>query len=636
MYNKLQEIYIQGLQTIQQFSPNPDDITECQLDNQSNQIKFFSIEDLDITNSLLPCKSLYISQYYKNCALINAFNVLQSKIQFVKDIYEKTDNPYAVWLCDQGEWKIIIVNDKVPCITDINNSIHSVLQCDYQWPIIIEKAVAKLLGASYNSFNHLISHSIESFVYILFGSPITKIRINNIEDLKNLLDDKTSILYVELFQNSINNAYVIKSIQDQNEKVFVELQALNQQAIHNEGIMLKESNFLLSWNIIQIQTISQVHLNNNYQTFTFTMQKPIERKIPFEEHTYIYTFQIDEQINEDKSYWISICQRDFNFSASKQLTQIKYGLIRLLIFRNKKKGYELISESIDFTQNLYLKIELIKGQYTLLCQAEFYNLAYLSEEIKNLQQRLKLQIQAIKPPNIFDQNNQNEEKLKQLIISMIRQKSTNLNTLYEKDQGFPNVQKTSDKTKGFFYIYYENHGDTIFEDNIEFIHYENLIKYDTLKMDTKVKISIHPKDYLLILYKFDPRILLIQNDISFQYEINYNNKQSLLVQKKSLFEYMLSLKDPKYNQIKNPKISIKQHPRGVVLLFSNIALFPIVVECQLQLQNLKIYLNNLTLEGQKIKFQLNKKAHLFVFLNIEDPAIKTFNYKMNFTVQNKK
>lgn len=50
----------------------------------------------------------------------------------MRNIYERTENPFAVWLCDQGEWKILMVNDLVPCIiNNTNNKIESAFKCNY-------------------------------------------------------------------------------------------------------------------------------------------------------------------------------------------------------------------------------------------------------------------------------------------------------------------------------------------------------------------------------------------------------------------------------------------------------------------------------------------------------------------------
>ncbi|CAD8098154.1 unnamed protein product [Paramecium sonneborni] len=461
MQDKLQESLQLGIPINSKMVPNQDLDIDCKLENQQNQIIFSSISNLEISNSLFPCKSIENSLYYKNSALINAFNVLQSNIQLMRNMYEQQENPFAVWLCDQGEWKIIIVNDKVP-----------------------QKAVAKLLGAN---FDWLTYHKNQN---------------SKLEDLKVILDLKYSILYVELFQNSMNNAYVIKSIHNQNQQDFIELQAINKK------LFIMKEPFWKVLNSFQVGTLQRVVLFHKFiqikilSTFCLIMKNPIERKLDFLEHTYIYTFKI----NENKSCWFSILLNN----------QLKSNMNQLILLK------------------IYI-CKLKKGQYTLLCQAEFYDHESLSQELKNQQQILKLQIQAIEPPKVFNQTHQNEVKLKELIIQMIRQKSTIQNTQNCKDQGFPDVQKTRGQIEGFIYIYYENHDDTKFEEKLEFFDDQNLIKYETQKMDTFVKISLPPQDYLLILYKFNPKVLLPQNKISFKYKISPHDQK---IPELSLFDYM--------------------------------------------------------------------------------------------------
>ncbi|CAD8085652.1 unnamed protein product [Paramecium primaurelia] len=634
MQEKLQDAYNKGLQIIEQYEDNSNETTQCLYDKDYQKIQFYSIYDIEIPNSLIPCKQFGISQLYNNFALINAFNVLQSQIYLMKSIFERTEDPFAVWLCDQGEWKIIIVNDKVPCVKNVNNKIETTFKCNLQWPIIIEKAIVKLLGDSYNLLNDLVTTSISSFIYLLIGQPISKIQMKTIQELQSQLEQKNSIFYIEVYYKQRHNAYVITSVKENN----VVLQAINQDLIYNEGVILQDSKFLLKWSQFQLQTIFQVHLNYGYQTYTFTMQQPMKRIQQFIEHTYIYTFKINNKQKNEATYWISICQRDQNMNSSQQKKEIKYGLIRLLLFKNNNKTYQFLSESIDCNQNLFLETELSSGTYTLVCQAEYFDFESIPEELQNQQSTLKLQIQGIQITQKFDQTNQNEQKLRELIITMIRQKTTTQNLYIYKDEEFPQVQRTLERTKGFLYIYYENHGDSNFEEYLEFITHRNLIRHETQEMDTKIKVSIPPKQYMLYLYKFDPKVLLDSNSISFEYQISFYNKiQSEIVERPSLFDYIYSQKNLQYKEIKNPEIFIQQHGQGVLFLFQNIESNSIDVECDLTLNNLKILYNDtITLKEKIIKFQMKPKTKQFILLEIINQRQKYYNYKMKVSVQNLK
>ncbi|CAD8181831.1 unnamed protein product [Paramecium octaurelia] len=624
MQDRILSVYKRERQIITSQQDSSNGTPDCPLNlNNFTKFSFQSIDDIDIPNSLRACLSFEISEYYNNFALINAINVLQSEIELMRNIYEIRENPFAIWLCDQGEWKLVIVNDQVPCVTNSDNQFEPMFKCTYLWAIIIEKAVAKLLGNSYNVFNHLVTNSIQSFVYLLTGQPITQIQINKIEELRTLVEEKNSIFYIEVNYKQRNNAYVISSLKENQ----VELQAINIQSICDAGMKLKDSKFLLSWDEFQKQPLFQVHLNKDSHVYTFTMKQPIERKLQFIEHTYIYNFQI----NKKDTYWISICQRDQNFNSQKQKQEIKYGLIRFLLFKNHKKSYQLISDTNDFNQNLYHKIELEKGKYTLLCQAEFYNIESLSEELKNSQKILKLQIQGMKPPQNFDQSKQNEENLRELIIAIIRQISkTNKNIYTFQKEGFPQVQRIMDKTRGFMYIYYENHGDSDFEEYLQFNKHQNLINNETQQMETRRKVSIPPKEYKLLLYKYDPRALIKSPQICFECQVDFKIKPSV-------FEYIYFKQGVLYKEIKNLKIFIVEHEIGVSILFVNQANNTIQVTCELKLQNLLIVQHkDLSLQGKIAKFQMMPQSDYFVLLNLENPQQKQNNCTIKVIVQNKK
>jgi hypothetical protein len=41
------------------------------------------------------------------------------------------------------------------------------MECEYEWPLIIEKAIVKVLGKKYDILNRLIEESIESLMFVM-------------------------------------------------------------------------------------------------------------------------------------------------------------------------------------------------------------------------------------------------------------------------------------------------------------------------------------------------------------------------------------------------------------------------------------------------------------------------------------
>ena len=41
------------------------------------------------------------------------------------------------------------------------------MECDYEWPLIIEKAIVKVFGKKYDILNRLIEESIESLMFVM-------------------------------------------------------------------------------------------------------------------------------------------------------------------------------------------------------------------------------------------------------------------------------------------------------------------------------------------------------------------------------------------------------------------------------------------------------------------------------------
>ncbi|KAK3099970.1 hypothetical protein FSP39_012680, partial [Pinctada imbricata] len=99
-----------------------------------------------------------------------------------KDLLEKiiiseklnTHGVYVLRLCKDGAWKNVIVDDRFPCNDDgelmYNEGGHKIL-----WPMLIQKAAAKLVGG----YQHLNKGLIVEALAMLTGEPCDHMRLQS-------------------------------------------------------------------------------------------------------------------------------------------------------------------------------------------------------------------------------------------------------------------------------------------------------------------------------------------------------------------------------------------------------------------------------------------------------------------------
>ncbi len=72
---------------------------------------------------------------------------------------------YGVWLCLDGEWKVMIIDDSIP--TEDNRTIFSHNHGQEIWVMLLEKAFAKAMGSYYNCQKGLVGVALST----LTGAP---------------------------------------------------------------------------------------------------------------------------------------------------------------------------------------------------------------------------------------------------------------------------------------------------------------------------------------------------------------------------------------------------------------------------------------------------------------------------------
>jgi len=120
---------------------------------------------------------------FNNNAFISAMNLLLSNPNLMSRLFEsdQVNSPgiYGVWLCENGAWKLMIIDDQVPSLNSqyALNAFAGKENCIFH--MILQKALAKL----YKSYQNLRKTPIHAILNDLTGSHV---------DVKNLMDLQTN------------------------------------------------------------------------------------------------------------------------------------------------------------------------------------------------------------------------------------------------------------------------------------------------------------------------------------------------------------------------------------------------------------------------------------------------------------
>ncbi|CAD8124087.1 unnamed protein product [Paramecium sonneborni] len=619
MYYQNKQKYDEEIKTFQEADKNQYNDATFNEKNRDKNLELTSLAKLEqIEKSYYQDFEMKESLFYKSFALTNAFFIVQQKMSSLKYHLEQREDEqlFGVWLWQQGEQHLIIVDDKIPCIQKQDGYELATVRSKYQWPIILQKAIGKLLGYGYDSFNLIQNDSIEFFTEIITGSIIIEQEFQSIEELEAKSRDKSIIVFVKYTQEQKTIAYQIEV----KEKKLINLIPPNQKSIFVKGSQLNWEEFKQNFKTVHI-----VIWKDDYRVTSVSLKNQIERQSDFIEHTYLYKFKIDHHAD----YQITIWQKDYIINEEQieilnKNSRQKLGLIRILLFKEfKPNQYQFIDGNCDFLANLSINQKLDVGEYYILCQGYFNFLKNQSQEEQQKQKKLNLTIKGLNIPEIVNSDDQVESKLIRLISSFIKNQASINNT---RSIIQPEIQVTTDKAYGFLYFYYENKGTIDIYEEVNIKEQGHLISYDSLIKQSFFQVQVQQKHFQVVLYTLDPKIIQKNESLKFVYEYTHKILDEQQYQKNKL------LQDSKQRNIQcnQIKISINQHEQGIFIQFQNFSDQDNQVDLIFtELKNLSLVLNkDFNIQKNQINFSIQKKSKLMMFFDVIVPN-SPYYYKWN-------
>ncbi|CAD8191814.1 unnamed protein product [Paramecium octaurelia] len=630
---------------------NEADIKEFQLKyfKTSNNLELHSLSYLEIQNSYYADNNLMASEFYNSPQLINAFNIAQYKMNNLKLLFEQRDtNLFGVWLWKQGEQLLIYVDDLIPCKASGDNYEMATVTSKYRWPIILEKAIGKLLGFEYESFNLISNDSTEFYLQMITGSETYEQEFQTIEELQKKIKANQEIYYVKYKQDSKTIAAVIsfnKNNQQENVNL-IQLIAPNEESVFKKGKQKHESSCYLTWEEFK-QNFESIYVvpwkdDYKYRVNTITLKNPIERKSDFIEHTYCYKFKISEPAN----YQLTLWQNDILIDTGKievkdQKLKNQLGLIRMLVFQElDQKQYKFVDGNTDFQNCISINSTLEKGEYCVVCQGYFNYFSNYTEKQKEEQFKLNLSMTGLNLNFNINPDNLDEQKQIKLITSLIKAKSQQGKKRSFDSIGQPYIKVTTNKNYGFLYFYYENRGTMDIKEEIEFKEMGYLVKYQSLQKQNTDLVVVKHNNFEILLYTLNPKIIFSQDRAKFQ--LQYKHKiindfqQSAVINQNAQnqqVEWINTIIKHKNTQIiscDNVVAYINQHHQGVIILYQNISEKQIKVSTIFgQLENLTLaQKENFIVDEMKISFSAQPLSNIVMLFDITEGINYCFQMKL--------
>lgn len=85
-----------------------------------------------------------------DCYFLSSLSVLAERENLIKRLFvTRSANPlgcYAMWICHDGEWSLIKLDDSFPCNKTSGEPSFSRANGDELWVMLLEKCYAKIFG----------------------------------------------------------------------------------------------------------------------------------------------------------------------------------------------------------------------------------------------------------------------------------------------------------------------------------------------------------------------------------------------------------------------------------------------------------------------------------------------------------
>ena len=341
-----------------------------------------------------------------NCYFLAALSAIASRPSFIQRLFQTNvinkHGFYCLWLCINGKWELITLNDYFPVFKDNMATLFSKPNHDKIWVLLLEKAYAKIYksysniesGTTLESFRDLTGAPTQSF--FLNDSKQDKQKEKNRDVWKHLLKNHGKGYLMTASPNSekavlkgivINHAYTILDIKEFEEIKLIRMRnpwgsndfvgkwnqnsdfwshslkkQLDFKPEENGMFYMSYEEFLQSFESVNV---CKIHENYYYTSKAYTLSTNPKHLI------------IEFKLEDDYDVYITFSQIDKRCYGKSESDYKPCSMILVA-----EKTYELIADNYGQKRDLSLHFKGKMGSYKL-----FFDLNNVNYERKNLQFR---------------------------------------------------------------------------------------------------------------------------------------------------------------------------------------------------------------------------------------------------------
>ena len=451
-----------------------------------------------------------------DCYFLSALAALAERPSFVSRLFESKETNevgcYSLWLCIDGEWQNVIIDDFFPVKkTEQNPTVYLIFSRSNGpelWVLLLEKAYAKINGGYQNIEAGLCEEAlrdltgaptqtltdftekeaweflkggVENNFLIVVSSHFEKKEgktgglisghCYSILDIKEVtLNDITTENLIQL-RNPWGHKEWTGDWSDDSNKWTEELRKELKWEKKDDGIFwMSCKDFCAYYTEI---SVCRIHQSYNYSSV----------KIKLEETSYkFFTFQINQ--NLDNLSYFTISQID------KRKLDKNQGLsyVRILLCRYENNEIFLVDENTGKTRDLCINIEnLPAGVYAIFCEIENNNQKNENTSKNNLvlsaYSKLSIGFQEIKVDKTQFLNN--------LFLNFVKSHPKIHQKTMQKYEESNKIQRVTSRIADYFCICYFNETEFYsLKEDVEFLENTNFLTSDNNPIEKKQAIKI--------------------------------------------------------------------------------------------------------------------------------------------------
>jgi calpain-15 len=530
-------------------------------------IKFVRITDVMKSNPATSVVSGTIapthvqSSAFGNNYLVSAISALAEKTNFLARLFHTLDyNPagfYGIWLCDNGEWRLITVDDYIPTIEENGKIVpaFSKLETGDLWISLLEKAYAKLHGGLTNAKEGFAEYALRE----LTGAPYV-----------TLYSEKEAHKVWAFIQKGLDqNFLAIATYKNDSAPGSYAYSILDAKEVYNDKG--KERLLLVRnpWNTFKWEG----DWSNDSKMWTDDMKRQVGQKEPsafwisikdfvntFEdtsilelrENNYYSSVKFDHSQNNQNytvlrvrvkkatNITVTVVQKDERDFTSNPNANYTYSFGRMLVGKVTKDGLVYTSGVADQAREMQCGGVWDEGVYIVAIEMHwvqnvhrFFNVSFYTSE--------NIDVEGVKQADLLTI----QKNLLKSIILTAPPKDQNTDDYSQVDE--PNAQRVSGLIHGMLYFYYTNTSSTSTKitENVE-VKGKNLKICPPFTKNNSFYVSVVPGGEIIVLIK----IMSINH--SYQLSFNFLAQNSTDIDDNNEIVVSSNVKSAEYKYIDDP------------------------------------------------------------------------------------